>query len=181
MAAGVIATKFSAPCSLDSNLKLPFQILWARRLTNSTGSHSVKPGFYFFVLSYRHRIFTIKTSFPMRLIRNVLGSRLSACETNPPRAGSNLWGASSNPAPPRRGSQCWPRYGGHTLRERHSLAPRGRRSRQNPHSRTLCFAPEKTPLERRHRNCRIPPQPEAPPLVSSRPLKAKRNSGSNAG
>src|SRR5579864_3968245 len=180
MAAGVIATKFSAPCSLDSNLNLPFHMLWAMCLTNSSYSHSVKPGFYFFVLSYRHRVFTIKTNFPMRLIRNVLGSRLSACETNPPRAGFNLWGASSNPAPPRRGPYCRPRDGRNTLRERHSLAPRCRRSRQNPDSRAVRFAPEKTPLERRHRNCRIPPQPEAPPLVSSFPLKTKRNSGSTS-
>src|SRR6267143_6843504 len=93
-----------------------------------------------------------RTSFLLPLLgacfKNVLGSCFSLRETNSAWPGSNLWGPSESLAPPRRCAQRWTRHGRHSFRQGHSLASRYRRTRQNPHSRALCFLAKKTPRKR---------------------------------
>ena len=97
---------------------------------------------------------------------NVVGSGLSPRETNSSWQGFILWGVSQSSAPARWRPQRRTRHGRHSRWERHSLASRCRRTRQNPHPRALRFSAKKTPRIRRRKDYRIARRPESSPLES---------------
>jgi hypothetical protein len=152
---------------LDAEFVSPLQISATAPASVPTFAHYSKPAYSIFVLPRPSLTPRMVRGSCTGLIRNVLGSGLPARTTNSTRTGSNLWGAGSKPASPRRRTQCGPRDGRHAFRQGHPLAPRGRRARQNPHSRALRFLTEKVAPKRRGDGRRISRQPQAPSLGSS--------------
>src|ERR1700722_10224204 len=82
-------------------------------------------------------------------VENVLGSSLSARETNSARPGYYLWGACYSSALTRRRSRRWLRHGRNSERPGHSLASRHRRGRQGDDAGTARQPTAPPPRQRR--------------------------------
>src|SRR5260370_27763049 len=69
---------------------------------------------------------------------DVLGSGVCLRKTNSPRPGYHLRGTCQSSPAPRRSAQCRPCNGRKSLRQRRSLASRGRLRRKTADPRTVC-------------------------------------------